>query len=307
MTEIARAPHAALPHAGLIFAVALWATIYVAAKSAMEVIPVAELIALRFTLGAGVLWAFLLIARERPDPRGIGWRAFAVGLIEPGAASMLTFWGIKLTSAVSATVIFATIPLVTAMMSRLFLRERTAPTVLLAAALALVGTVLLVAEDAAHHNDSLAGDILVLGTLFFIVAVQLVQRRLAARHGKPIVVTAWQLLGAAVAGYAVTLFAAPEAGPFAWIAEAGAETWLTVAYIGTMVSAVTFGIYNYALRFIPVARTNLYYTLVAPIGVPLAAIMLDEPITLLNVGATAPVVLAVALPAVASLRDKRRR
>jgi len=297
--------HPALPHVALVAAVTLWATIYVAAKAAMTVIPVAELISLRFTLGAGVLWAFILATGEKVEARAIGWRAFAVGLVEPGAASMLTFWGLKLTSAVSATVIFATIPVVTAALSWVFLRERTPGVVLAASALALAGTALLVADDAGALDTSLAGDLLILGTLVFIVAVQLVQRRLATHHGKPVVVTAWQLLGAAVAGYAVTPFAAPEAGVFAWVATAPAATWATLAYIGIMVSAVTFGIYNYALRYLPVARVNLYYTLVAPIGVPLAALLLDEPVTALDLAATLLVVVAVALPAVPEVWRRR--
>jgi drug/metabolite transporter (DMT)-like permease len=297
--------HPALPHVALVSAVSLWATVYVAAKSAMEVIPVADLVAFRFTLGAAVLWAFLFAAGERPTLRGIGWRAFAIGVIEPGAAAMLTFWGLKLTSAVSATVIFATIPVVSAAMSRVFLRERTPPIVLAASVLALVGTVLLVADDAGAFDTSLAGDLLVLGTLVFIAACQLGQRRLATHHGKPVIVTAWQLSGAAAAGFAVAPFAAPPEGAFAWVATAPWQAWATLAYIGVMVSAVTFGIYNYALRYHPVARVNLYYTLVAPIGVPLAALLLDEPVSALDLAATLLVVVAVALPAVPELWQRR--
>ena len=132
--------------------------------------------------------------------------------------------------------------------------------------IAIAGTVALVWEDAGRGDNSLTGDAMVVGAMLFIVTVQLRLRRLATLHGKPLVVTSWQMTGAAACGFVFVPVLQDRHEIAAWMATGGIDAWLVLVYMAIFVSALTFHVYNYALRFIPVGRISLYYSLVAPAG-----------------------------------------
>ncbi len=297
----------ALPHLAMVAAIVLWSTIYVAGKTAVTLVPLAETIAWRFLLAAVCLW--LIVAWKHYDwqIRTIGFPAFVGGLFEPGVAGLLTFWGLTLTSAISATVLFSVFPLISVLMGRIVLKEAISPLVVIGSAVAIIGTFLLVWDDAGSGDDSLLGDAIVIAAMLFIVTVQLLLRRLAKSYGKPLVVTSWQMTGAAVSGF-LFIPVLQEGGEIAtWMSAGPIEAWLVLVYMAVFVSAITFHIYNYALRFIPVGRISLYYTLVAPLGVPFAAIVLDETVSSLDLAATVFVVLGVALPALPAWWSRHNR
>lgn len=55
----------ALPHLAMVVAIVLWSTIYVAGKTAVALVPLAETIAWRFLLAAACLW--MIVAWRRDD------------------------------------------------------------------------------------------------------------------------------------------------------------------------------------------------------------------------------------------------
>ena len=211
-------------------------------------------------------------------------------------------------SAVHGVVIFALMPLVTSLLGRVFLGEAITRPVLLGAAIAIAGTGLLVSGASGGNEATLFGDAIVLVGMLLACIAMLVLRRVAQSHRLPMAVTCFQLAGAGVSGLVVALgaaFLAGEGDALATIAQVDASGWLLVLYLGVLVSAVAFFIYNYALRHIGVGRISLYLVLIAPLGVPLAAIFLGEMIGGRDAAAIALVVLGVAFPAVASQRRVR--
>ncbi|MDA0262003.1 MAG: DMT family transporter, partial [Proteobacteria bacterium] len=160
-------------------------------------------------------------------------------------------------------------------------------------------TVILVSGTNGDGGATLIGDSIVfLGAFLACVAI-LVLRRVAQVHGQPMAVTAFQLAGASFSGVVVVGGIAifnqdPE--PFVAITRIDTQGWLIMLYLGVMVSAAAFFIYNYALGHIEVGRISLYLVLIAPLGVPLAAIFLGETITLRDGFAIVLVMFGVALP-----------
>ena len=295
-----------LPHLSMVIAIVLWSTIYVAGKTAVTLIPLAETIAWRFLIAAGVLWLVIAWKREALHTRTIGVPAFIGGFFEPGVASLLTFWGLTMTSAISATVLFSIFPLVSTVMGRIFLKEPISLLVVVGSIVAIAGTVLLVWDDASSGDNSLLGDAMVVTAMVFIVTVQLRLRRLATVHGKPLVVTSWQMAGASACGFAFIPLLQDRDEIAVWMTTAGhIDAWLVLIYMAIFVSALTFNVYNYALRFIPVGRISLYYSLVAPLGVPFAAITLGEIVSTFDLMATVLVVIGVALPALPAWHARR--
>lgn len=294
-----------LPHASMVVAIILWSTIYVTGKTAVTLVPLAETIAWRFFLAAAVLWAIVAWRRDNWHARTIGPTAFVGGFFEPGVAGILTFWGLTLTSAISATVLFSIFPLVSTVMGRLFLKEPISPLVVLGSVVAVAGTALLVWDDAGKTDSSLMGDVIVVTAMVFIVTVQLRLRRLATAHGKPLVVTAWQMSGAAACGFVFIPILQGTDEIAVWMTTGQIEPWLVIAYMAIFVSAITFHVYNYALRFIPVGRISLYYTLVAPLGVPFAAVTLGETVSTFDLAATVLVVIGVAIPGIPAWQARK--
>ena len=288
-----------LPHLAIVFSACLWATTFVVVKVAMVVVPVAELVAVRFGIGALVLWAVVLATLPRLSFMRIGWRAFVTGLFEPGLISVMLFWGLLWTTAIHATVIFSLMPLLASLFGRIFLAERIAAPVIVGSVVAIAGTALLVADASAESGASLFGDIVVMLSVVLMTGGQVVLRRVALDYGQPLVVTAFLLTGAAASGLVVAAVSGSAPGVFAWMVDARSEVWAALIYLAVLVSAVTFLLYNYALRHVAVGRTSLYFTLVTPLGVFLAVVILGESVSATDVVAIVLVVLGVAMPALA--------
>jgi len=292
-----------MPHIAMTIAATLWASSFIASKAMMEVISPPQLTLLRFWIGALVILAVALLTRRVFNARAIGIRAFVTGFFEPGLITIIVYWGLLHTTAVHGVVLFALMPLVTSLLGRIFLGEAITRPVLGGAVIAVVGTVLLVAGTPENGDASLFGDAIVfLGMLLACVAI-LVLRRVAQTHGQPMAVTSFQLTGAGFCGFVVVgglAFFNNDAGAFEAYTRIDTTGWLIMVYLGVLVSALAFFIYNFALGHIGVGRISLYLVLIAPLGVPLAAIFLGETVNLQDGVAIALVIVGVALPSLAS-------
>ncbi len=297
-----------MPHISMVVAATLWASSFIASKALMEMISPPQLTLLRFTIGAAVVAAAVVFLRQGFKARVVGLRAFVTGFFEPGLITIVVYWGVLHTSAIHGVVIFALMPLVTSLLGWMFLGEAIKRPVFLGAVIAIAGTVLLVSGASGGNEATLFGDgIVLVGMLLACIAI-LVLRRVAQAHHLPMAVTSFQLAGAGVSGLVVLVglgFVTGDESAFEEIAQLDLSGWLVVLYLGVLVSALAFFIYNYALRHIEVGRISLYLVLIAPLGVPLAAIFLGETVNGRDAVAIALVVLGVAFPSLASQRRLR--
>jgi len=81
---------------------------------------------------------------------------------------------------------------------------------------------------------------------------------------------------------------------------------LLMLYLGMIATAGPFFLMNFSMRQLPVGRISLFASLVGPLSVPMAALVLDETIQGLEIAAIAIVMLGVFLPTLFS-RDFRAR
>ena len=292
-----------LPHFAMTAASMMWASSFIASKAMMDVISPPQLTMLRFWVGTLVVCAVVLIARRSVHSRAIGVRAFVIGFFEPGLITIVVYWGILYTSAIHGVVIFALMPLTTSLLGRVFLGEPITRPVLAGAIIAIAGTVLLVTGTSTDSQASFLGDSIVFSGMLLACIAILVLRRVAQVHAEPMGVTLFQLAGAGFCGFVIVggigLFHG-DAGAFDAIGLIDVDGWSIVLYLGVLVSAVAFFIYNYALRHMGVGRISLYLVLIAPLGVPLAAIFLGETVTWRDAVAIILVIIGVAWPSLAS-------
>jgi len=273
-----------IPALALVLASACWAS---------TVIAVAQITGFRFLIGAGVMLLLALAARHARDFRSVGWRPFVMGLLEPRAASLFLVWSVVNTSAVSASVILSTIPILMPLLGWIVLREPLRAAVLIGAVITIAGTLLLVQEQGAHAGGSLKGDVLCVIGVLFICSNQLLARRVALVHGNAMAVSAMQLVAAALLSLAILL--AIERPPV-YLARMDTEVIGSLIFIGFMGGAIPFFLYNFGLRHMPLDRLSLFLGLMGPMGAVMAWAYLKTLIAQTDAIAIAVVVFGIALP-----------
>ena len=154
---------------------------------------------------------------------------------------------------------------------------------------AFVGIYIVLGEP--RMEGKLVGVGLVLGGAFMWALGQVMLRRLGEIGGFTVI--AW-----------ISVFAAPqlllaslllEGDAVAHVARAGAPVWISVAYLGVVMTAVGYACWYHVLGRYPVYRVAPYLLLIPVSSVLGGALMLGEPLTLHLLAGGAVVVLGVAM------------
>jgi drug/metabolite transporter (DMT)-like permease len=302
----------AAPVLALVGAAAFWASALVGNKIVVADLSVSEVTASRFLLGAAFMWLLVLAFERRAALRGLkvaplsamGWGPVLMGAFEPGIAALFMVWGISLTSPVTATVMVGAMPILLPLLGRVVLREEIRPTIVFGAVLTMAGTVMLARGQMSHGGGTLTGDLLCATAIVLACLSQLLARRIAQTHGRPLVVTALQLSAAGLVG-TVSLLVIEQ--PETYFGGATTDTWLMVLYLGVVCSALPFALYNFALRTVPVALSGLYLALIGPFGAAMSVAVFGTQVTAEDAFAIAIVVAGVALPTLIDARRNRQR
>lgn len=305
MKEPAAAPPMARVHAALLGVQVAFATLSVAGR-----IIVRELDPMALTLVrlAGAATVFVALDRaRRGGTEGLAPMTARDRLAIAGCAALgifgnqaLFLTGLRYTTATHATLLVATIPVFTALVSSALhilrpssgLGEPPRASVLVGIAVALGGVAYLVLPDALSDEaggDAWLGDALVT-TNSFVYAIYLVLiRRYAARHGS-LPVVAWGF----VCGACMAL---PLGGPAQVedAADLGASTWWLVAYVVLVTTVFTYLANAWALRYAPSAVVATYIFVQPVVAALLAWAVLSEEPSARLAGAATLVGVGVAL------------
>ena len=165
-----------------ILSAACWGSATVMSKGVLDHMPPMSLLAIQLTASITVLWLGVIVLRSRLRFDRPIRRASLSGLLEPGLAYTFGIIGLALTTASNAALIGAAEPLLILLLAWLILKERIGGRILLLAAVATLGLVLVVAPDAAGltGEGSLAGDMLILAGTFFAALYVIATRRLVS-------------------------------------------------------------------------------------------------------------------------------
>src|SRR5262245_12964220 len=138
----------------MLAAVFLWSSATPGTQSALTELAVPEFVIIRLSLAAVALWAIVLVTRTSASLLHAGWRPLIMGLLEPGLVTLLVTLGLTMTSPVSASVFWGLTPLIMPILGRVVLGERIEFVVLVAAAVAFAGTLILVWGQSHHGGGS---------------------------------------------------------------------------------------------------------------------------------------------------------
>jgi probable blue pigment (indigoidine) exporter len=299
-----RIPGHLLPHAAILAVVAFGTTWGIAAKTAVQTMPVTDFLFIRYTVAVALIAVPLLLRKHLRKPGRSERQAFALGIFDPGATTLLVFYALYFTDAVNAIIIAAWLPLLASIAAWWLIGERPSLPVVAGAAMGLIGIVLLMSDDAAANGStSFVGDLLCIACQVTLAGSVALMRRINQEAGDPLSVAAWQIAGGTVTVAVVSAIDSGIAGR-PWLSMPSAEGWLLVLYLALFLTVGSFWLYNYALRYLPTARVTLYGLMGPPLAVPVTAAVLGEAVSGVDAAALAVVLAGVALPMLAIRRGK---
>ena len=268
----------------LILAMFFWGATFVAAKwTVREANPVVVGVT-RFAISALALFIMLgwkVWGRGGsgcfPVPRGVlQWLdVFSLGLTGVFLYNIFFLTGIQWTTAINGSLILATNPMLTAVLSAVWLKERIRPIQVAGFLLSFLGVATVVSRgswEVIRHISFNAGDILILGSSVSF-AYYSVRGRTILKEFSPLAATSYAcLFGALLFAVMVFLYGLPMPG----IATFSPAGWLAILHLSILSTFLGSVWWYEGVRRIGAGRSAVFFNLVTVFAILLAAAFLGE-------------------------------
>lgn len=276
----------------LAFAVAvsiIWGLSFLSTKVAVAAVPPMTIAAVRFVIAMLVLFPAALLRREdlRVAPRDLPLMALS-GTLGVSLYFLCENNGIALITASEASLVIATIPVMTMLVDRAVLKTALRPRSYAGAALSFAGVALIVAPSLRGASSSPLGFLFMGGAALCWVGYALLTKPLSARYSG-FSITFWQSLFGLIG---CIPFALSESA--AWRAPSLAVS-LNIAYLGLFCSAAGYLLYIVAMEELGAGTTSVFLNLVPVVSVAAAYLLLGERLGGFSLAGGAVAVLGVFL------------
>lgn len=262
-----------LPTFALSAAMLLWASAFIALKIVFVVFdPLAVLFA-RMVLASCCILPLLWQRAERWRYQRGDWRwMLAMGLAEPCLYFLFEAQALVNTSAAQASVITATLPLLTGVGAMLFLHEKMSPRSWLGLVISFAGVLWLTLDNqvSAQAPNPVLGNALEFCAMLCATGYVLIAKRLSRRYSALAITGMQTVLGSVWFGLALL-------SPWGhWPSHFPLWPSLMVVYLGVFVTLGAYGLYTWAVSKMPVSRASPFINLIPLFTVLLAWWLLDE-------------------------------
>ncbi len=250
----------------------IWSTGFYFGKVALAEMGVGHMVLYRFLFACLGMSPILLLSgfREAKSLNGGEWRLLLIAsfLGVPGQF-LLQFWGLSLTNVSHAALMVGTMPVILALGATIFSHERLDRLGWLALCGSTVGVGLIVLSGAggarphahAANASSLAGDLLVVASMFVALGWVLINQRLMKQHS-PLAITAYGLF-AGTAMLAVWVLAVDGPPP---VRGVSLGAWLALAASGVLCTATTTLLWNWGIHHVPASRAGVFLNIEPALG-----------------------------------------
>jgi len=266
----------------LVLVVFIWGANFIVMKAAFRELPPLAFNAVRMSVAAlvmGGLW--LARERERTMPRSDWLKLWGAGLLGNALYQILFVIGLDLTTSAASSLLIGTIPVWTALFARALGWEKISKKTWLGISLAFVGVALVTLGGSSlggMAKDSLVGNGLTLLAAACWAGYSVLSKELLERYSALRVSAVGLLLG--VPG--LWLFAVADIQRLDWrVVSLGG--WGSLLYASCLSIALAYIIWSYGIQKLGAARTAVFNNLVPVVTFALAALILREPITLVQV------------------------
>lgn len=247
----------------MIVTILLWGISFISIKIVVTEVPPVTLALSRFVI-ASVLLSLLLKQREpaaKVDKTDMARMALA-GFLGITLYFCFENTGVKLTTAVNASLIVSVIPILAICLDVLFFRARLSPLKIGGIIIAVIGTYLAVTANGAldFNSANFTGNLFMVGAMLCWTFYTLVNKSLQSKYSG-LCMTTYQTIIGTVLLVPLSLTEYQQWRIFSL------EALCHILFLAVCCSALCYLLYMYVLKHLDVAVTTLYLNLVPVVGV----------------------------------------
>jgi len=263
----------------------IWAANFSVVKFALRDLSPLAFNGLRFTLSSAILWLLRKVSGDCTRIERLHWPAVTgLGLVGTTVYQVLFIYGIDWTLAGNTSLMLATTPLFTTLLSLALRQERAGLVVVAGAVLSVTGIALVVlggSQAVGFHAGTLAGDLALLAAAVAWSVYTVGSAPLVHRYGVVTVtaVTMW------VGALGLLIVSLPALLAQDWSAVRP-QSWLALLYSGVFAIALAYYLWYSSVRQIGNTRTSVYTNSIPVVALIIAWLTLGEtPTPLQSAGA----------------------
>ncbi len=284
--------------------VAIWGTTWAVIRISNEGFPPFYGVAARFAVSSALLLAVAPLVGVKLGTRPLERRLWITnGLLSFSVSYGVVYWSEQYIPSGLASVLFATFPLLVALMAHVAIPgERLTLRGLAGCGVGFAGVAVIFSEDfrkLGGEHVATAAAVMLISPLAGALSNVLIKRWGAGIHPLSLAAVpmgiAAAVMAAASRAFERTLPVTPTPGAVA-----------ALAYLAVFGSAVTFTLYYWLLAHLPATRVALVNYLIPLVAVAVGAVFLDEPLTSRTVVGSLGVVAGVAVAVQASRAQSAR-
>ena len=278
----------------------IWGSSYLFIKLAVDDFGTATLVALRLVIGAALLWAVVLVARQTlPRERRMYGHLIVMAVINIMIPFLLITWAEQSVESSLAAILTSPVPLFAIVLSSLFLPdEPIRVNGLLGLLVGFVGVILVVSPGLTGAGSSIGGQLALLGAAFSYACGAVYARR-NVRGLAPMVPAVFQVTFAAIMASTLALLLEHP-----WTATPDAQAIFSIVWLGILGSGVAYLFVFRLFKNWGATRTTLVAYEIPVWGIVLGFLVLGEPVGAQLIAGTALIITGVAL---VNARFGRRR
>lgn len=272
----------------------IWGINFPIIKAALPDIPPLAFNALRFPLAALTVLIILKSSGKIPKPRRSDWpRIIALGVLGNVAYQGFFIFGVQGTYAGNASILLATTPVWTLILSSLRGHEKPGAQIWIGILATLSGMALVVLGSRSAvglEGSTLKGDILIIGAAITWSIYSVGSRRLIGTYGS-IPVTAWTLW---VGSLGLVLLGIPSLIELP-LRELSLSAWASVGYAGILAIGLAYLLWYRGVQRIGNSRTAAYSNLTPIVALAIAWVWLGEVPSLMQILGAAIVLVGLSV------------
>lgn len=292
----------ALTYAKAILATFFWAITFIWVKIALEVYRPYEIVILRLALAAGLLFTIMLLTGkwEKPAPKDM-LRMMFVAFCEPFIYFIGETNGLMYVSSTLGSLVISTIPLVTALMAWLLLKENISGWLFAGLLVSFAGVVIM-AMSSTDLSGTLKGmmylSLAVIGGTFYGITIKPLTHRYNA-----LTIVGWQNLWGFI--YFIPVFLFNDAAHF-FSMQHQLKPLLAIVSMSLCGSVGAFMLYTGVIREMGVIKSNLFTNLIPVYTVVLAYFILGDKLNLRSALGLLITLVGIVVSQIPDIRKLRR-
>ena len=284
-----------IPYLEALFAVVVWGASFIATKIAVGQISPISVVWIRFAIGIPILFAAVLMRKQFAFPKGTEWLYFSLlGFLGIAFHQWLQSNGLQTSEATTTAWIVATTPAFLSILGWLVLKEKLTLIQTSGIILAMVGVIVVVSKgnftSLSIGKFGAPGDVLILISSVNWAVFSILSRRGLKDHPSTRM-TFWVM----TIGWLITSAAFIGQGRYTELPQLDARGWWSLIYLGIFTTGLAYIAWFDVLSQLPAAQSGAFLFLEPPSSMIVAAVVLNEQVTIASIIGGAVILLGVWL------------